>query len=127
MIRYIPLFLLLAIPVSGWAADSGSAVETLSMYDSLFTTESYTWIDTVFERVAAWLILWWLEIKLFAVAFSYDIAVHLVQQLGIVNQIKSTMSGLNQQVYAFLDYLNVLEALNIVLSAHAARLVLGIM
>lgn len=125
MMRLLPLLLLLCTGVA-LAEDSGSLVDKLSMYDSLFTTESYSWIDTFFERVAAWVVLWWLELKLYGIAFTYDVAQHIIQQLGIMNQLRGALSGLDSQVYAFLDYLNVFEALNIILSAYATRMILVI-
>lgn len=109
------------------ADDSGSAVEALSLYDSVFTTESYDWIDTFFERVAAWLVLWWLELKLWTIAFGYDIAKAIIEQLGIIQQLESSIAALNNQTFRLLDYLNIFEGINIILSSYATRMVLGLM
>ncbi len=125
--KYLLIPFLLLVSAAALADDGGSAVEALSLYDSVFTTESYDWIDTFFERIAAWLVLWWLELKLYTIAFGYDIAKVLIEQLGIIDQIEAAIDGINNQIFQLLDYLNVFEALNIVLSGHAARMVLGLM
>lgn len=127
MKRVITVFVLLFFSTLAIADDGGSAVEALSLYDSVFSTESYDWIDTFFERIAAWIVLWFLELKMWTIAFGYDIAKAIIEQLGIIDQIESSISGINDQIYGLLDYLNVFEALNIVLSGHAARMVLGLM
>ncbi|ASP40350.1 hypothetical protein CHH28_17440 [Bacterioplanes sanyensis] len=113
--------------VSTLADDSGSAVEALSLYESVFSTDSYTWIDTFFERVAAWLVLWWLEIKLWTIAFGYDIAKELIEQLGIVQQLESSIAALNNQTFRLLAYLNIFEGINIIMSSYATRMILGLM
>ncbi len=124
--KYLLIPFLLLVSAAA-LADDGSAVQTLSLFDSIFSTSSYAWIDTFFERIAAWLVLWWLELKLWTIAFGYDIAKLLIEQLGIIDQIESAIDSINNQVFKLLDYLNVFEALNIVLSGHAARMVLGLM
>ena len=95
------------------------------MYDSVFSTESYDWIDTFFERIAAWIILWWLELKLYAIAFGYDIAKALIDQLGIVQEIESSIDALDSQTFRLLSYLNVFEGITIILSSYATRMVLA--
>lgn len=125
--KMFAIMFLLILSVPAFAADSGSAVEALSLYDSVFSTESYSWIDTVFERVAAWLVLWWLEMKLWTIAFGYDIAKAMIEQLGIVQHIESSISALNSQTFRLLSYLNIFEGINIILSSYATRMVLGLM
>lgn len=125
--KMFAIIFLLILSVPAFAADSGSAVEALSLYDSVFSTESYSWIDTVFERVAAWLVLWWLEMKLWTIAFGYDIAKAMIEQLGIVQHIESSISALNSQTFRLLSYLNIFEGINIILSSYATRMVLGVM
>lgn len=103
---------------------SFSALADGSLLDSISGTGAYGWIDTVFERAAAWLIVSWLEFKIWSLSFSYNVASLIIESLGITQQIESRLNGLSSEIYAFVSWLRIIEALNIIFSAHAATMIM---
>jgi hypothetical protein len=101
-----------------------SAFADGSLLDSVSGTGAYGWIDTVLERSAAWVIVSWLEFKIWSLTFSYNVASLVIESLGITQQIESRLNGLSSQVYAFVSFLRIIEALNIIFSAHAATMIM---
>lgn len=95
-----------------------------SLLDSVSGTGAYGWIDTVLERAAAWVIVAWLEFKIWSLSFSYNVASLIIDSLGITQQIESRLNGLSSEIYAFVSWLRIIEGLNIVFSSYAATMIM---
>lgn len=101
-----------------------SAFADGSLLDSVSGTGAYGWIDTFFERAAAWVIYSWIDFKIWALQFSFNVSSMVIDSLGITQQIENRLSGLNSEIYAFVSWLRIIEALNIVFSAYAATMIM---
>lgn len=120
--KKIFLFTLLFLPLSAFAAETSST--WLQMFDSFFSTDAYGWVDTFFERAAAWVIYSWIDFKIWSLQFSYNVASMVIESLGVTQEIESRLSGMSSEIYAFVSWLRIIEALNIIFSAHAATMIM---
>lgn len=117
---FVIVFLL--FPFSALAAETTTT--WLQMFDSFFSTDAYGWVDTFFERAAAWVIYSWIDFKIWALQFSFNVSSMVIDSLGITQEIENRLSGLNSEIYAFVSWLRIIEALNIVFSAYAATMIM---
>lgn len=124
--RRFLVFLVLFMPLFAFAESPGSDPEPgiLSVFDALFTTDANGFFETLFERAAAWVILSWIEFKVWALSFSFDVALLVVESLDITGQIESQLSGLSATMYAWVSYLRILEGVNMLLSAYGSVMIM---
>lgn len=126
--RKFLVFLVLFMPLLAFAegaAPGGDAEPSiLSVFDAIFTTDVNGFFETLFERAAAWVILSWIEFKVWLLSFSFDVALLVVESLDITGQIESQLSGLSATMYAWVSYLRILEGVNMLLSAYGSVMIM---
>ena len=120
--KYLLCLFVLVCPVLAFADTPAS--DGLSLFSSVFSTDSYTFIDTFFERAVAWVMLAWLELKISSIAFAYDIAYQLVTNLGIGDEIEYYLAEMDAKYVDFFVWLNLPQCINTMLSAHVATFVM---
>ena len=69
VVLFLPLFAFAEASAPGGDSDSSM----LSVFDALFATDANGFFETLFERAAAWVILSWIEFKVWALSFSFDV------------------------------------------------------
>lgn len=131
--KYCLLASLLMFTGIAFAADTPSESGNQSLLDNIgsiigwFEVGSYKWADTMLERIASWVIVWWLEAKLFALQLSLSIAETFISALGISDTIQAALNGLPDKVTSFVLWLKIPEALNTIISAYGVRIVMGML
>lgn len=138
MIR-IFLLILIAFPAFAFAevgvptVPEPEAPQTVSLLDSLtvfinfIENGIYEAADSILERVAAWYIIWNLELKIFWLKMALSISEGIVSNIGISSVINSALGGIDSSVAGIIFYLRIPEALNMILSASVARMILSVL
>lgn len=102
-----------------------SVLQNLSAMLEWFDNASYEWADSILERVAAWYIVWTLDMKLFWLQLSLDISEGIVNSLGVSSEIQRYLSALDSEIANFVFWLKIPEAINAILSAYGVRIIMG--
>ena len=83
--------------------------------------------DAYWERIVIWLLIAYLEAKLYMLEISYEIASALLSTLGISDAINSAWSNIPVTARAVLTYLRIPESINMIVSAVVTRFIMGLM
>lgn len=83
--------------------------------------------DSYWERIIVWLLIAYLEGKLFMLEISYEIASALISSIGISEAINQAWANVPVTARAVLTYLKIPEAINMIISAFVTRFVLGLL
>lgn len=83
--------------------------------------------DSYWERIIVWLLIAYLEAKLYMLEIAYEIASALITAVGISDAINSAWTNVPVTARAVLTYLKIPEAINMIISAVITRFVLGFM
>ncbi|WP_420590313.1 DUF2523 family protein [Bacterioplanoides sp.] len=128
-ISCIVLLIALLFPFFVFAEATQSTNQTLldniGVVIDWFDDTSYQWADTMLERISAWVIVWWLESKLFIFQLSLNIAEGVVSTLGISEAISALLGGVDSKIANFIFWLKIPEAINTILSAYGVRMIMG--
>ena len=83
--------------------------------------------DSYWERIVMWVIITYLEAKLYMLEISYEIAGSIIQSIGLSAAINSAWSNVPGDVFSVLAYLKIPEAINMLISAFITRFVMDLM
>lgn len=83
--------------------------------------------DAYWERIIVWLLISYLEAKLFFLEISYEIASALIDSIGLSDAINSAWSNIPSAPRAVMTYLKIPEAINMIMSAYVTRFLLGLL
>jgi hypothetical protein len=83
--------------------------------------------DSYWERIILWVIILWIELKIASIDFAWSLASGFLASVGISNHIQSAWSLLPSQAAAFLSYLRVPEAINLIITSYITRFILGLL
>lgn len=83
--------------------------------------------DAYWERIIIWLLIAYLEAKLYMLEIAYEIASSLISSVGISDAINSAWTNIPVTARAVLTYLKIPEGINIIISAAVTRFVLGLL
>lgn len=83
--------------------------------------------DSYWERLVIWIIISYLELKLYMLELAYDLAAQIISAVGLSEAIQSAWSSLPPATASTLTYLRVPEAINMIMSAYVTRFILGLM
>ncbi len=83
--------------------------------------------DAYWERIILWLLIAYLEAKLYMLEIAYEIASALISTLGISDAINSAWSNIPVTARAVLAYLKIPESINMIISAVLTRFIMGLM
>tara|TARA_B100001971_G_C17734375_1_gene307558 strand:- start:51 stop:422 length:372 start_codon:yes stop_codon:yes gene_type:complete len=119
--KYLIVFSLLIVSGLAFAEDPQPQP---SVFDTLLGTSYNTWIDTTLERVAAWFIVSWIEFKVWALSFSYDVAVLVVSSFNLTAQIEAYLQSMSPVMYNWVSYLRIIDGVNILLSSYGAAMIM---
>lgn len=86
----------------------------------------YEYTDTYFERFSAWLIVFYLELKLWGLEFSWSIAQVILDGLDISTMLSSSWASIDSGILNILTFFKIPECLNVVVSAFTTRFVLDL-
>lgn len=84
----------------------------------------YEFADSVLERVAAWFIIWHLELKLTFLSVAAAMADALIDSFNIAGEIEKLLGKVDAKLLAFVVWLRIPEALSMMLSAHVVRFII---
>ena len=130
--KYLIIVLLVFSAPFALSAEESSSDSLGSVFDALtditnwFSDGLYEAADNVFQRMAAWVIIWILEAKLFMLGLGIDVAELFIEALGISELLNSAFSSLDSKISNFVYYLKIPEAINILISAYATRFVMDL-
>jgi hypothetical protein len=131
-VKYLIIVFLLFSSSFAFSAEDASSGTLGSVFDALtditswFSDGLYDAADNVFQRMAAWVIIWILEAKLFMLGLGIEIAELFIEALGISDLLNSAFSSLDSKVSNFVYYLKIPEAINILISAYTTRFVMSL-
>ena len=83
--------------------------------------------DSYWERIVVWLLIAYLEAKLYMLEIAYEIASALISAVGISDAINNAWSSVPTDARAVLTYLKIPEGINMIISAYITRFILGLM
>lgn len=83
--------------------------------------------DAYWERIIVWLLIAYLEAKLYMLEISYEIATALIDTIGLSDAINAAWSNIPVTARAVLTYLKIPEGINMIISAFVTRFILGLM
>jgi hypothetical protein len=83
--------------------------------------------DSYWERIILWVLISYLEMKLYMLEIAYGFASALVQSIGLSSAISSAWGAVPLQFQSVFVYLRVPDAINMIMSAYVTRFVLGLM
>lgn len=83
--------------------------------------------DSYWERIIIWLLIAYLEAKLYLLEIAYEIASALIAGVGISDAINAAWTNVPVTARAVLTYLKIPEAINMIISAVITRFVLSFM
>lgn len=104
-----------------------SVLQGFDVVIAFFDTGIYDYLEGALERVTAWLIVWYIEIKIYALTFSWSVASLILQNIGLTDLINDMWAGLDSELLAFITYLKIPDCINMLLSAYTTRFVMGLM
>jgi len=131
-VKYLIIVFLLFSSSFAFSAEDASSGTLGSVFDALtditswFSDGLYEAADNLFQRMAAWVIIWILEAKLFMLGLGIEIAELFIEALGISDLLNSAFSSLDSKVSNFVYYLKIPEAINILISAYTTRFVMSL-
>jgi hypothetical protein len=82
--------------------------------------------DVFWERAIVWCLITYLEIKLYMMQVSYDLASSILDAINISGIIGSAFSSMDSSILGAVTYLRIPEAINIILSAMVTRFVMDL-
>lgn len=128
----IIILLLLTIPFVVTAAqyqNTGGAFQMISDYFKTFQDLVFNDVPNMLQRFTAYVIELVIQAKLaaqlYAIEFAWGVAKQLLLNIGIMSEITAQIGALNQDVKQALVDMRLFDGLNIVLTAHMTRYVLG--
>jgi len=131
MFRTILLMVLLFFPLLAFSADGESTGYFGALWD--FIDWVYEALDEFKQTVLDYLaelglviVLWYVEWKIAAIELMWSIAEPLIDSLNLTDVISSLFGGLSNDVKMFITELRIGEAVNLMLSAYATRMLLRI-
>ncbi len=83
--------------------------------------------DSYWERIIVWLLIAYLEAKLYMLEIAYEIASALIETIGLSDAINAAWSNIPVNARAVLTYLKIPEGINMIISAFVTRFILGLM
>ena len=89
LVVFLSLFSVVVLADDTPAATGGSLSDSIRYFMDWFSEGIYESADTVLERVGAWLIVWYLELKIFWINIAVAIAETFIETLGISDFLNS--------------------------------------
>ncbi|HSX51504.1 MAG TPA: DUF2523 family protein [Cellvibrio sp.] len=84
-------------------------------------------LDAYWERLIVWIIVAYIELKISMVEFSWSIASGVISSVGISQHIQSAWAAIPANAAAFLGYLRIPEAINLIATSYLTRFILGLL
>lgn len=92
-----------------------------------FLADSYTWVEQIFIEITSWVVIWSLELKLYAAHLAWGIAEAILANTNLSNQINQAWGSVDSQLLGYLTFFRLPEAINIMLQAHVTKFTLRLM
>ena len=108
------------------SGDLGTVFDFLSDTAEWFGNGMYHAADNLFQRIAAWVIVWMIEAKLFMLQIGMELSELFINSLGISQAINNAFNSLDSNIAALVMFLRIPEAINILLSAYTTRFVMSL-
>lgn len=83
--------------------------------------------DSYWERLVIWIIIAYLELKVYMLEIAYDFASQFIQSLGLSESIQQAWSTIPAPIASTFSYLRIPEAINMLFSAYLTRFLLGLL
>lgn len=83
--------------------------------------------DSYWERIIIWLLIAYLNAKLYMLEIAYQISSSLITSIGISDAINAAWTNVPSSARAVLAYLKIPEAINMIISSVITRFVLSFM
>lgn len=80
---------------------------------------------SIWARIAAHIYIWWLQVKIAGLAFTWQVAGAMLNQLGVTQMIANAWAGVDSQSLQLFTALRVPDSLNILIQAWVTRFVLN--
>lgn len=83
--------------------------------------------DSYWERLIIWIIIAYLELKVYMIEIAYDFASQFIQSLGLSEAIQQAWATIPAPIASTFSYLRIPEAVNMLMSACLTRFLLGLL
>lgn len=105
----------------------GEILDAISYIADFVGSGIYDFFVEVFTELTIWGVTFYIEAKIFAIGFAWDVAAGLLETLDISRYIQQAWSSLDSQLVSFLTRYRIPEALNLIIQAYLTRFVMGVL
>lgn len=123
--QFLFIVLMLAAPAA-FAEDSTSLVDFFKKVLNFFDNGLYEVIGNVLKYYVSAVGIFSLELKMAAIEIAAGMADKIISTLNISGTINSLYSALDSKIAAFVAYLKIPDAINLLLSAHLTRFIMNL-
>lgn len=102
-----------------------SVVDISQQIEDMRASGIYGFFTKAFAEGIKWLMVFYFQLKLQALVFSYDVASNIISSLQLSDVINESFASLDSRLVAFLSFFRIPESINLILSAYTTRIVLS--
>lgn len=102
-------------------------IEAVKFIIDFIANGIYDFFYNAAKEIVAYMVIGYIEFKIWAMQFSWDVAKTIMQNLRIGDQINTALSGLDSTVISYLNFFRVFEGLNLIIQAYVTRLTMYVM
>lgn len=104
---------------------TNAIVEFRQEIEDIRSTGIYEFFTKVFAEYIKWAIVGWYKFKLQSIIFAYDVASEILSSLNLSQVVDTAFNSLDSRVSKLVTFLRIPEALNLIFSAYATRVVMN--
>ena len=103
-----------------------SIIEYMNTHISFLDSGIYEMADSLFERAAAWILVFYLKLKLAGITMSFNVATFFLDSINMTHLVQNSINSLPSQVVSVLTFFKIPVAINTIISAYTTRFIMDI-
>lgn len=84
------------------------------------------WFMKLLVDIGGWIVLWSIKLKYYSIQFAWDVAKSVLEQINITGVLNQYWRSIDSEILAYITWLRIPDALNLILNAYVTRYVLGV-
>ncbi len=100
--------------------------EFLQSISDFFTTGIYEFFTEAAKYLTTTVVIWYIKAQIWSLTFAWEVGSSVIANLNLMSQVNSAMGLLPAQVSSGINFFRVPEAINMLLTAGATRLVMNL-
>ncbi|ROR99919.1 uncharacterized protein DUF2523 [Sinobacterium caligoides] len=90
-----------------------------------FTVDVYTFFNEALVQLGSYVVIWMFKAKMVAMVFAYEVAVAVLDNIGLSAMINSAWGGIDSKIMGIITAFRIPDAINVLLNAYVTRFILG--